>query len=124
MASFRANSLEEVGDVMIRFFEDFRLKLVEELYDNLMITTPEATGTLKANWNLKAGSGAGKRFIENTGKDIANPQEPDFSKYKRNWKIFTLYNNSPYIVIVNNGEGGNEHNQNFIQEAMMMTKNA
>lgn len=121
---FRASSLEEVGDIMIEAFGKRKRRILQELYTNLMDTTPERTGTLKANWNVKAGAGAGKLLIKNTGKDVIESEIPDFSEYERDWKVFTLYNNSPYIVIVNNGEGGNEHNQNFIQEAMAMTKNA
>jgi len=37
------------------------------------------------------------------------------------WDYISLYNNSEYIVIVNNGEGGNQNNQNFIQKALAMT---
>lgn len=122
--AFRASSLEDVGDIMINVFDDFRRDTARELFENLMETTPEATGTLKANWKAKPGSKAGKTFIINTGKDVAEQPVPDFDKYIRNWKVFTIYNNSPYIVHVNNGESGNEHNQNFIQAAMAMTKNA
>lgn len=122
--AFRASSLEEVGDIMINVFDDFRRDTAKELFENLMETTPEATGTLKANWKAKPGSKIGKGFIENTGKDVVEKPVPDFDKYIRNWKVFTIYNNSPYIVHVNNGNSGNEHNQNFIQAAMMMTKNA
>jgi len=121
---FRASSLEEVGDIMIEAFGKRKRRIIEELFDNLMETTPEKTGTLKANWFVKAGKGAGRFVIENNGLDAIEPETPDFSQYERDWKTFTLYNNSPYIVIVNNGEGGNQHNQNFIQAAMEMTKNA
>jgi len=122
--AFRASSLEEVGDIMINVFDDFRRDTARQLFENLMETTPEATGTLKANWNAKPGSKIGTQLIENTGKDVIERPTPDFDKYIRNWKVFTIYNNSPYIVHVNNGESGNEHNQNFIQAAMAMTKNA
>jgi len=121
---FRASSLEEVGDIMIEAFGKRKRRIIQELYENLMETTPEKTGTLKSNWFIKPGSGAGKKFIENTGKDVTESETPDFSEYERDWKTFTLYNNSPYIVKVNNGESGNSHNQNFIQRAMEMTKNA
>lgn len=121
---FRASSLEEMGDIIVNAFGDHKQSIITQLYDNLMITTPEATGTLKANWRVKPGSKPGKGLIENTGRNVAEQPSPDFSKYTRNWSVFSIYNNSPYIVLVNNGEGGNEHNQNFIQEAMAMTKNA
>jgi len=121
---FRASSLEEVGDIMINIFGDHKKKIASQLFDNLMETTPEATGTLKANWKARPGSKAGKTVIENTGRNVKETPVPDFDRYVRNWTMFTIYNNSPYIVLVNNGEGGNDHNQNFIQEAMMMTKNA
>lgn len=122
--TFRASSLEDVGNIMIEALGKRKRRIIQELFENLMETTPEATGTLKANWFVKTGSGAGKKLIKNTGIQVNESDIPDFSEYERDWKIFTLYNNSPYIVMVNNGEGGNGHNQNFIEKAMEMTKNA
>jgi len=121
---FRASSLEEMGDILINAFGEHQNKIAADLYENLMETTPEATGTLKANWKVHVGSKAGEGLIENTGRDVPEQPVPDFAKFDKKWKALTLYNNSPYIVHVNNGESGNEHNQNFIQAAMMMTKNA
>ena len=40
------------------------------------------------------------------------------SKFSDRWKNFTIYNNTPYINMVNDGEGGNEHNADFIQRAL------
>ena len=121
MANLKASSLEEVGDIMIQVFGDHKQKVAQDLFDNLMEETPEATGTLKHNWKARPGSKIGKGFIENTGQMLGEPPEVDFSKYTRNWSMFTIFNNSPYIVHVNNGESGNESNQNFIQRAMEMT---
>ena len=120
--ALKVTSLEQVGDVLLTAFGDDKARIVEQLWDNLMETTPEDTGTLKANWNMHPGGKAGKTFIENTGIGVAERAKPDMTKYIRNWKEFTIFNNSPYIIKVNNGESGNEHNQNFIQEAMAMTK--
>lgn len=115
-----ASSLEDVGDILINSFGKFQNKLAERLYDNLMETTPEATGTLRANWKVNVGPRAGKGFIENKGISLGEPKKPKFD-YSNRWTAITLYNNSPYIVLVNNGEGGNDRNQNFIQRAMEMT---
>lgn len=117
----KASSLEEVGDIFMTTFGDYQTKLLYELWDNLMETTPERTGTLRFNWRFKPGSLPGSGFAENDGTPKPWPREPQDIVYKKAWKEFTVYNNSPYIVIVNNGEGGNENNQNFIQRAMQMT---
>lgn len=117
----RASSLDEVGDIFMTTFGEYQTKLLYELWDNLMETTPERTGTLRFNWRFKPGGSPGSGFEENDGTPKPWPREPQDVQYTKAWKEFTIYNNSPYIVIVNNGEGGNEHNQNFIQRAMQMT---
>ncbi len=121
---FRASSLEEVGNIMINIFGDYKRDTARKLFINLLKETPENTGTLKFNWMARPGGKAGKNYRENDGSNAPEREVPDFTKYKRNWSQFTIYNNSPYIVHVNNGESGNEANQNFIQAAMEKTKNA
>lgn len=117
----KTSSLEEVGDILLTTFGDYKQKILRELWNNLMETTPERTGTLRYNWRFKPGGKAGSFLSPNDGSIKPWPREPDEVNYERNWKELTIYNNSPYIVKVNNGEGGNEANQNFIQRALAMT---
>lgn len=118
----KASSLEEVGDIILSSFDDYKMAILVELFDNLMETTPERTGTLKYNWRFVRGDQPGNFRQPNTGESWPEPPRPDeFMRIGKKWEFVSLYNNSEYIVKVNNGEGGNENNQNFIQQALAMT---
>ena len=122
--AIQATSLEEVGDIVLSSFEDHKMAIVVSLFDNLMETTPENTGTLKYNWRFTRGDQAGNFRQPNTGETWPEPPRPDeYMRIGKKWDMVSLYNNSEYIVKVNNGEGGNENNQNFIQQALAMTAN-
>ncbi len=116
------NSLDELGEAVINAFGDHRIAILGSLFNNLMETTPEKTGTLKFNWRFQPGGNAGSFLQENTGDYRDDPRNPDSVVYIRNWKQYTIYNNSPYVIKVNDGESGNEQNQNFIQRALAMTE--
>lgn len=119
----KASSLEEIGDIVVSALGDYKVAILVDLFDNLMETTPEKTGTLKYNWRFTRGDTPGSFRQPNTGESWPEPPRPsEYMKIGKKWDSISLYNNSEYIVIVNNGEGGNEHNQNFIQEALQMTK--
>ena len=117
----KTSSLEEVGDIMLNSFGDYKQLILRELWNNLMETTPEKTGTLKHNWRYKVGPAIGSYYAENDGSFKSEYIAPDEKFFDKRWNSFTIYNNSEYIVKVNNGEGGNGHNQNFIQRALAMT---
>ena len=118
----KTSSLEEVGDVLLSSFGDYKVSIMLELFDNLMETTPEKTGTLKYNWRFIRGDEPGSFRQPNTGESWPEPPRPNENiRIGAKWETISLYNNSEYIVKVNNGEGGNENNQNFIQQALEMT---
>jgi hypothetical protein len=120
--AIQTSSLEEVGDVLLSAFGDYKLAITLDLFDNLMETTPEKTGTLKYNWRVVKGGSAGNFRQPNTGESWPDPPRPsEAMRIGKQWDSLTLYNNSEYIVKVNNGESGNELNQNFIQRALAMT---
>jgi len=114
-------NIDQMGDIFLQAFGEYNQLILRDLFKNLMETTPEKTGTLRYNWRFLPGGNAGKFLAVNDGTSKPWPREPDEKNYLRNFKQYTIYNNSPYIVKVNNGEGGNEANQNFIQRAMEMT---
>ena len=119
----KVSSLEEVGDVFMNLLGDYKQAILRDLWDNLMETTPEKTGTLRHNWRFNPYKGPGDYLRVNDGTNQPWPREPDEKVYKAvNISVMTIYNNSPYIVMVNNGESGNEANQNFIQRALAMTE--
>lgn len=112
-------SLDDLGRAAVEAFEDDKERIIMSIYNSLMIHTPHDTGTLKANWRLSPGAANNTYFIPNTGDDVVKkPIKNAMTDYVRNWKKFTLYNNSPYVGFVNNGVGGNKKNQNFIQKAV------
>ncbi len=112
---------EDIGDILVSAFGDFKMAIIVELFDSLMETTPEKTGTLKYNWRFIRGDESGNFRQPNTGESWPEPPRPNENmRIGKNWESVSLYNNSEYIVKVNNGEGGNENNQNFIQQAIAM----
>lgn len=113
-------SLDDLGKAVIEAFEDNKEDDVMNIYDALLINTPKDTHTLVSNWRLSPGSIANTTyFIENTGERRTPRSVKDArTDYVRNWKTFSLYNNSPYVGAVNNGFNGNSHNQNFIQKSV------
>lgn len=118
-------SLADLGEAVIKASEDYRHRAAEVVYDNLTknkntsgIGTPVKTGTLRANWQAAPGNTGGDGFIKNTGESRAKPARFDTSKYLRNWSVFTIKNNSPYVIHVNDGISGNSHNANFIGKAL------
>jgi len=118
----KTSSLEEVGDILLSSFGDYKVAIIVDLFDNLMETTPVNTGTLKYNWRFARGDSAGPFRQPNTGDSWPEPPRPSENiRIGVKWENISLYNNSEYIVKVNNGEGGNQNNQNFIQEALAMT---
>lgn len=118
----KTSPLEEMGDMIISSFGEYKQAIVIDLFDNLMETTPQKTGTLNYNWRFQRGDSPGNFRQPNTGENWPDPPRPrETMKIGVKWDFISLYNNSEYIVIVNNGEGGNEHNQNFIQRALAMT---
>ena len=115
------NRLEDLGEAVIEVFGDYKNRTAEVIYEKLTEPggTPVKTGTLRANWKAAPGkTGSDTRFIPNTGENREAPARFDTSKYLRNWKMFTIRNNSPYVIHVNNGISGNGHNANFIQAAL------
>ena len=112
--------LSDIGKSVIEAFEDDKENNIMRIYESLLINTPKDTNTLVSNWRLSPGSIANKTyFIENTGeKRIPKSVKDARFDYVRNWKTFSLYNNSPYVGIVNNGLNGNAKNQNFIQRSV------
>lgn len=116
------NSLDELSEAVISAFGDHKLAILDSLFENLMITTPEKTGTLKFNWRFKPGGKAGSFVKENTGDYLPDPRKPSEVEYVRNWSQYTVYNNSPYIMNVNDGDIGPDYNKNFIQAALAMTE--
>ena len=98
-------------------FGDYQNRVVQEVFDALVDGTPFETGNLRANWKVAPGSQERSGYDE-YGDSAPMPEKPNMKKYKRNWTNFSVYNNTPYIEKVNNGEGGNEHNANFIQMAL------
>ena len=120
-ADKKVTDIAEIGDVMLTAFGDYRRLILNDLFANLMETTPERTGTLRYNWRFNPYSKPGDFLAVNDGSPKPWPREPDDMVYDRDFSHFTIYNNSPYILIVNNGEGGNAGNQNFIQRALAMT---
>lgn len=122
MPNIKTSSLEEVGDILLSAFGEHKVAIIVDIFDNLMETTPEKTGTLKYNWRFVRGNSPGNFRQPNTGESWPDPPRPDENmRVGIKWEEITLYNNSEYIVKVNNGEGGNSHNQNFIQRALFMT---
>jgi len=116
------SSLEEMGDMVVSAFGDYKQAIVAELFDNLMETTPQKTGTLNYNWRFIRGNSPGSFKQPNDGTNWPDPPRPSENmRIGVKWDYISLYNNSEYIVIVNNGEGGNQNNQNFIQKALAMT---
>jgi len=119
--SDKLGNIEEMGEMFLTAFGKYNQLVLRDLFQNLMETTPERTGTLRYNWRFRPGGSAGDFLEVNDGTKKPWPREPDEKDYTRNFKKYTIFNNSPYITIVNNGEGGNSHNQNFIQRALAMT---
>lgn len=123
----RVETLDGMKGVMLEALDNFKQSIALSLYDNLVGTsqkngtTPEDTGTLKKNWRVTPGNTGGSSFIQNTRQKVEPRQRPN-KLYLRNWKKFTIFNNSPYVNYVNNGIRGNEHNQNFIQNALKKTE--
>lgn len=117
----RVKTLKDIGRFAIESFEDGKEKLVMDIHKHLMNTTPVRTGTLKSNWRMTPGSLVNRTFIPNTGETrTPKPIKNAITDYVRNWKKFVIYNNTPYVNIVNDGINGNEHNQNFIQKAIAL----
>jgi len=114
-------SFDELGRAIIENFGDYKKELATALFEHLMTTTPVKTGTLRANWKQAPGKTGGTSFIPNTGQDRDMPPALNLSKYIRNWSVYTVFNNSPYVEKVNDGLSGNERNQNFIGKAIAMT---
>ena len=112
---------KDIGSVFLSMFGGYQQLILRELFSNLMETTPERTGTLRYNWRFQPGGKVGSFLQENDGTSRPYPREPEDVEYQRPFKEFTIYNNSPYINIVNSGLGGNENNQGFIQRALAMT---
>lgn len=120
--SIEVGSLEEIGDFTIKAFSEYKSQIARSIFYHLMGTTPVRTGYLKSNWRAVPGNmgGSGKnKFVK--GKHYSEPELQDLDEYTRG-DHFTIFNNTPYIAIVNNGEGGNDHNQNFIQSAVHKAK--
>lgn len=114
--------LDDVGDVIASAIGDYKMAILVSIFDNLMETTPEKTGTLKYNWRFIRGDSPGNFRQPNTGESWPEPTRPSENmRIGKKWDSVSLYNNSEYIVKVNNGEGGNENNQNFIQQALAMS---
>ena len=115
------NRLEDLGEAVIETFGDYKNRTVEVIHEKLIEDggTPVKTGTLRANWRAAPGNtGSDTYFTPNTGEKREKPKRFDTSKYLRNWKMFTIRNNSPYVIHVNDGLSGNSHNANFIQAAL------
>jgi len=122
MGNIKTSSLEELGDIIVSSFGEYKLEIAIDIFDNLMVTTPENTGTLKYNWRFVKGDQPGNFRQPNNGESWPEPPRPSETlKIGKKWNSLSFYNNSEYIVKVNNGEGGNENNQNFIQAALAMT---
>ena len=119
-------SFDELGKAVIESFGDYKRRAAEIVYEELThrrnggdsAGTPVDTGTLRANWKAAPGATGTDSFKENTGESHARPPRFDTFKYIRNWSVFTIYNNSPYVIHVNDGARGNDHNQNFIQKSL------
>ena len=112
---------KDIGTVFLTMFGGYQQLILKELFANLMETTPERTGTLRFNWHFNPYKNAGSELEDNDGTKKPWPREPDDKTYQRAFSHFTIYNNSPYINIVNSGLGGNNHNEGFIQRALEMT---
>ena len=112
------NSFNDLGNAVIESFGDYRHRTAEVLHESLVSVTPEKTGTLKANWKGAPGKTGTDSYIPNTGEKRQRPPRFDTSKYLRNWSVFTIRNNSPYVKFVNDGIRGNQHNVNFIQRGI------
>ena len=120
-------SFAELGEAVIESFGDYKRRTAEIVYEELTnakiapsakVGTPVDTGTLLANWRAAPGKTGTSSFIKNTGEEHSRPPRFDTFKYVRNWSVFTIYNNSPYVIHVNDGTSGNKHNKNFIQQSL------
>ena len=119
-------TFHDLGESLIEAFGDYKRRSAEIVYEELTNKklsvdgpgTPVATGTLRANWKAAPGKTGTASFKKNTGEIHSRPPRFDTFKYTRNWSVFTIYNTSPYVLVVNDGMSGNDHNQNFIQASL------
>ena len=115
-----AENFDDIGDFFTQALGRHKVKIAKSLYENLMETTPEKTGALKGNWYINKGLNVGGKEFDKSRTEQPTPDVERFKESKAN--ALTIYNPAPYIVLVNNGEGGNQANQNFVQKAMQMTE--
>jgi len=111
--------LEDLGEAVIEAFGDYKRETAEALHEKLLDVTPVRTGTLRKNWVGSPGkTGSPTKHTPNTGRYWDRPKPFLTGKYTKDWSMFTIRNNSPYVMYVNDGIRGNQHNAGFIGTAI------
>ena len=111
--------------------DKFKNNYVYAIWDELMIRTPVDTGTLKFNWRVAPGESGGS-YNKPRPKDGAKnyygaPERPVLEKYKRNWRQIRIYNNTDYIMNVENNDylkptAKTAGNRDFIKNSVAAAK--
>ena len=104
---------------------------VYAIWDELMDKTPVDTGTLKFNWRVAPGESGGTynklRPKDGTKNYYGEPTRPNLEKYPQNWKQMRIYNNTPYIMDVEENNYKNPTaktagNRDFIKNSVAAAK--
>jgi hypothetical protein len=109
----------EFGSVMLKLLNDKNAEFMENAWDEVVRSTPVASGYARANWFVSPKSPKSTPLSRNKNKKYAYPsKDKNVNLGKRNYTSYFLSNPAPYISVLNSGSS-NQAPAMFIQRAVL-----